>query len=30
MHNQDLKGDPVWSINSGKIDYKSRDFPGFK
>jgi len=26
-HNQDLKADPAWSINSGKIESNLGDFP---
>ena len=28
--NQDLRADPVWSINSGKMESNPGDFPGFK
>jgi len=28
--NQDLRADPAWSINSGKMESNPRDFPGFK
>jgi len=26
-HNQDLRADPAWSINSGKIESSPGDFP---
>jgi len=28
--NQDLRADPAWSINSGKMESNPGDFPGFK
>jgi len=28
--NQDLRADPAWSINSGKMESDTGDFPGFK
>jgi len=28
--NQDLRADPAWSINSGKMESNLVDFPGFK
>ena len=28
--NQDLRADPAWSINSGKMESNPRDFPGFR
>jgi len=28
--NQDLRGDPAWSINSGKMESNLGDSPGFK
>jgi len=28
--NQDLRADPVWSINTGKMESSSGDFPGFR
>jgi len=28
--NQDLRTDPTWGINSGKIESNPGDFPGFK
>jgi len=28
--NQDLRSDPAWSINSGKITSRPGDFPGFR
>jgi len=28
--NQDLRADPAWSINSGKMESNTGDFPGFK
>ena len=28
--NQDLRADPVWSINSVKMESNPRDFPGFR
>jgi len=27
--NQDLRADPAWSINSGKMESNPGDFPGF-
>jgi len=30
LYNQDLRADLAWSINSGKIESKTGDFPGFK
>jgi len=28
--NQDLRADPAWSINSGKMEFSPGDFPGFR
>jgi len=28
--NQDLKADPAWSMNSGKMESSPGDFPGFR
>jgi len=28
--NQDLRADPAWSINSGKMESDPRDIPGFR
>jgi len=28
--NQDFRADPVWSMNSGKMESNPRDFPGFR
>jgi len=28
--NQDLRADPAWSINSGKMESSPGDFPGFR
>ena len=28
--NQDLKADPAWTINSGKMESNPRDFPGLR
>jgi len=28
--NQDLRADPAWSMNSGKMESNPRDFPGFR
>jgi len=28
--NQDLRADPAWSINSGKMETRPGDFPGFR
>jgi len=28
--NQDLRADPAWSINSGKMESNPEDFPGFR
>jgi len=28
--NQDLRADPVWSINSGKMEFNAGYFPGFR
>jgi len=28
--NQDLRVNPAWGINSGKVESSSRDFPGFR
>jgi len=28
--NQDLKADPAWSINSGKMESNPGDFPDFR
>jgi len=30
LQNQDLKADPAWSMNSGKMESNSGDFPGFR
>ena len=27
-HSQDVRADPAWSINSGKIEFNPRDFSG--
>jgi len=28
--NQDLRADPAWNINSGKMEFNPGDFPGFR
>jgi len=28
--NHDLRADPAWSMNSGKMESNPRDFPGFR
>jgi len=28
--NHDLRADPAWSINSGKMESNTEDFPGIK
>ena len=28
--NQDLRADPAWCVNSGKMESNPRDFPGFR
>jgi len=28
--NQDLRADPAWSMNSGKMESNAGDFPGFR
>jgi len=28
LHNQDLRAEPAWRTNSGKIEYKPEEFPG--
>ena len=30
LQNQDLRADPAWCINSGKMESDPRDFPGFR
>jgi len=30
LQNQDLRADPAWSINSGKMESSPGDFPGFR
>jgi len=30
LQNQDLRADPTWNINSGKMESNPRDFPGFR
>ena len=30
LQNQDLRADPAWSINSGKMESNLVDFPGFR
>jgi len=30
LQNQDLRADPAWIINSGKMESNPGDFPGFR
>jgi len=30
LQNQDLRADPAWSMNSGKMESNPGDFPGFR
>jgi len=30
LQDQDLRADPAWSMNSGKMESNPRDFPGFR